>query len=150
MTEDNWLQKSSSIKDLLVAFLCLLTAFLLFTVCCIGSCAVVLRCCPCLCLLVPLTFGSAILLLSMGLLGDQLDIAIDSICDVQKDDIRAYFNRVVDQPMCSDMCPCEDDAFVAGNYSLMTEVELASFGRAPFTLDGDPEQIMLTRSNLDT
>ena len=148
-SQDNWLQGSDSVRDLLIAYLCLSIACILFMVCCIGSCAVGARCCPCLGLLVPLTFLSAIFLFIMGSLGDRVDDVIDRICAEEKDNIEAFFTRVVDQPMCSDMCPCDDNSFVTGGYGLKTEAELAAFGRAKFALDGDPEEILLSRGNLD-
>ena len=134
---DNWLQGSDSIRDYLVAYICMSIGCLMLFFCCVGSCGVAARCCPCLAFLVPLTFAASTSLFVISGFGDRIDEAVDTMCNAYKEEIRQFFNRAVDRPMCSDMCPCDDAVFVEGNYTQMSQDSLDYFGRSNFDLAGD-------------
>ena len=52
--------------------------------------------------------------------------------------------------MCSDMCPCEEDAFADGGYLSLSNTDLADFGRTIYSSDGEHDDAMFfTRDNLD-
>ena len=42
---------------------------------------------------------------------------MEGVCDNYIGDIAEFFDRVVDRPMCSDMCPCDVDFFDQGGYN---------------------------------
>ena len=54
--------------------------------------------------------------------------AINTVCEDNLDDIEAFFNEVVDRPMCSDMCPCDDEQFELFTTELTTN-RLIDFDR---------------------
>ena len=121
-----------------------------FIVCCLGCCAVGLRCCPCLFVLTPVTFIFTVFLFSAGTVKTQIGNAVDNACNDYSAEIQEFFNRVVDRPMCSDMCPCEISPFSDGGYASMDSDDLADFSRSSFSFDGTHEDAMLfTRNDLD-
>ena len=90
------------------------------------------------------------MLFAAGSLKNAIGDAIDDMCNDYADEIQEFFNRVVDVPMCSDMCPCADDAFTTGGYDSIPSVELQEFTRNDFTVSGDfSDNMFMTRSNLD-
>ena len=54
--------------------------------------------------------------------------AVNTVCEDNLDDIEAFFNEVVDKPMCSDMCPCNDEQFVLFTAEISTS-RLVDFER---------------------
>ena len=115
--DDNRIQGENSVKDLVVAFICLGISGLMLLVCCIGCCAVCFRCWPFLIVLTPLTFVFGMGLVFIGSLTDRIGDFIERVCDDNLEDIRSFWNKVVDIPMCSDMCPCDNNAFAQGGYA---------------------------------
>ena len=45
--------------------------------------------------------------------------------------------------MCSDMCPCDNQAYTDGEYNLLDDSELAEYGRLPFALSGNIQDWMI-------
>ena len=51
-------------------------------------------------------------MLASGFVKDLIADTMDNVCNRNIDVIAEFFERVVDKPMCSDMCPCDETAFV--------------------------------------
>ena len=146
----SYIRQGDSVKDILIGYICFVLSLGMFLVCCLSSFTVCLRCCPCLPILFAVTFFGAITLFSAGALKNAIVEAVDDVCNDYAAEIQEFFNRVVDEPMCSDMCPCDDNAFVEGGYDSITSLDLQQFGRNDFSLSGEFEdRMMFTRSNLD-
>lgn len=141
--DEDWLQQSNSIRDLLMGIICLIVSILLFVVCCLGCFAVCCRWCPCLILLTPFTIAVGLFLLAIGSLADNLDNLIDEVCEETEDEIREFWNGVIDVPMCSDICPCDSVAFVAGGYDDISNYDLSEFGRSELYQSGDDIMTLL-------
>ena len=118
------MQQGDSVQEILVGYLCFSLAMLMFLVCCLSSCIIIPRCCACLPFLNFVTFAIAIILLSAGALKNAIGEAADNMCNDYAEEIEEFFNRVVDKPMCSDMCPCDDDASTSGGYDSISALDL--------------------------
>ena len=150
MSSGSYIRQGDSVKDILTGYLCFALSMGMFLVCCLGSVTVCLRCYPCVPLLNLITFGAAILLFSAGSLKNAIGEAVDDVCNDHAEEIQEFFNRVVDVPMCSDMCPCDNDAFTAGGYDDLVSLDLQQFSKNEFSLQGDISlNMMFTRKRLD-
>lgn len=87
----------------------------------------------------------------LGSLGDRIGDVLDNVCDENETDIKEFYNRVVDLPMCSDMCPCELNAFSIGGYSSLDTSVLTEFNRASYSIDGAlTDNMFFTRNDFDS
>lgn len=123
-----------------------------FIVCFIGCFAVCLKCCPLLVILLPVTVVFSIILLAIGSLKGQFDRVIDGICDEIEDDAALFWQPVIDVPMCSDMCPCDDSAFSAGKYDELSADDLEDFERTvqpSIALAEKAGSQLMTQTNLE-
>ena len=127
---DDWLTATGSIRDLLVGLISVVIGIAFFAICLIGCFAVCCRCCCLLVILVPFTLIIGIVCFAIGSLADRLSQFIDDLCDEVEDDIKVLYSDSVDVPMCSDMCPCDEAAFNAGGYNLMTDDDLFDYRRS--------------------
>ena len=145
----SYISQGDSVKDIMVGYLCFALSLATFLICCFGGFTVTCRCFPLLPILNIITFGAAITCFASGSLKNQIVEAVDNMCNEYAGEIEEFFNRVVDVPMCSDICPCEDLAFTMGGYDTLT-TELQDFTRNEFSLDGAyTDNMLFTRTNLD-
>ena len=117
---DNWFGEGSSVKSLMIALISLGIGLMWLIVSCCGVIAVCLRCCPCLIVLTIATIAMAITLFSAGTLKVQIGNAVDDMCSSMEGEISEFFNRVVDKPMCSNMCPCHDGSLLLARMDYLT------------------------------
>jgi hypothetical protein len=54
---------------------------------------------------------------------------VDEVCTEIEDDAGNFWGRVIDAPMCSDMCPCTDTDFATGGYDELVQSDLDKFDR---------------------
>ena len=104
-----------------------------------GSVAVGLRICPCLFVLMPITLGIAIVLLSASSLKGLINNSVNNVCTDMEGDFREFFTRVVNMPMCSDMCPCETEVYNEAEFDYLTTSLALQYDRAPFAVEGSLE-----------
>ena len=55
-------------------------------------------------------------MLASGIVKEVIADAMDNVCENNIEEITEFFQKVVDFPMCSDMCPCDETAFAEGTY----------------------------------
>ena len=106
---DELIGEGNSVRDLFIAIICLIVSISYLLSFTLGCCAVGFRCCSLLFFSTPTTIALGWLLMSGGSANNQVESTIRTVCLEYEADLKLFFRTVVDKPMCSDICPCEND-----------------------------------------
>lgn len=115
------------IDRVILAAICGFCGLLFLIVGLFGCCTVCCRICCC-------GFGWSALSLIFGVALLGLSVMLTYIlegswqCEASAD-VKAYYGEFVDKTMCSDICPCNEDAYYAGQWDTLTEEELYEYDR---------------------